>query len=159
MGSTFFSLGECFWNFSLEYLLRQRQPGLSPRVSDLANLGWGPDRGPDRERGRGFMYSPPPSRSGPTQTYSILMLPPPCWCCWTWGHTLRKLLQSDSFLSLKKNDKFVLTSMAQLVERCPEKRKVAVQMPGFWAGPGWGLLERQPIDVSLPLFLPPYPPL
>ena len=55
--------------------------------------------------------------------------------------------------------------MSQLVGHCPMKQKFPGLIPGqdtclgFGFVPGWGVYERQPIDVSPPLFLPSFPSL
>ena len=55
-----------------------------------------------------------------------------------------------------------LTNVVQLVGCCPENQKVTGWIPcqgtclGCEFSPWWEY-ERQPIDVSLPLFLPPFP--
>ena len=59
----------------------------------------------------------------------------------------------------------VLTGVAQWVELCPANRKVASSIPGQGTylgcrpGPQLRACERQPIDVSLPFFLLPFPSL
>ena len=51
--------------------------------------------------------------------------------------------------------------VAQWIERWPADWKVTDLIPGqgtclgCWPGPQLGAFERQPIDVYLPLFLPP----
>ena len=58
-----------------------------------------------------------------------------------------------------------LPGMAQLVEYCPTKQKVTSSIPSQGTGlgvglvPSWGTCRKQPIDVYLPLFLPPFPSL
>ena len=60
---------------------------------------------------------------------------------------------------------YALTNEAQLGEHCPVKWKVISLIPsqgtclGCRPGPQFGVYERQLIDVSLPLFLPPFPSL
>ena len=58
---------------------------------------------------------------------------------------------------------FALSGVAQWIECWPANQRVTSLIPshdtclGCGPGPWWGSLERQPhIDVSLPLFLPPY---
>ena len=57
-----------------------------------------------------------------------------------------------------------LAGVAQCIECWPANPRVAGSIPsqdtclGFGPGPQWGMHKRQPhIDVSLPLFLPPFP--
>ena len=56
-----------------------------------------------------------------------------------------------------------LTGVVQLVGCHPAKRKVTGSIPGQsiclgrGCGPRSGTYKRQPISVSLPLFLPPFP--
>ena len=57
--------------------------------------------------------------------------------------------------------------MTHLALRCAfglgfvlQSEKAAPSIPGAWVAdsiPGWGMCGRQPVDVSLPLFLPPSP--
>ena len=56
-----------------------------------------------------------------------------------------------------------LASVAQWIERWPENQRVAGSIPsqstslGCRPGPWWRAHERQPhMDISLPLFLPPF---
>ena len=56
--------------------------------------------------------------------------------------------------------------VAQWIDHWPANQRVASSIPsqgtclGCGPGPQWGALERQPhTDVSLPLFLPPFPSL
>ena len=56
--------------------------------------------------------------------------------------------------------------MTQWIELWPVNQTVAGSIPsqgtcqGCGLGPWWGMLKRQPhMDVSLPLFLPPFPSL
>ena len=65
-----------------------------------------------------------------------------------------------------KNRWLVLAGVAQLIEHQPGNQRVAVLVPSqgtcLGGGPGslLGAHERQPhIDVSIPLFLLPFPPL
>ena len=58
-----------------------------------------------------------------------------------------------------------LTGVDQLIGCHPAKQKSPVRFPvraHVWVAGlvlvGWGVYERQPNDVSLPLFLPPFPP-
>ena len=57
-----------------------------------------------------------------------------------------------------KNISLALTAVAQWIEHWPENWEVAGSIParGFGPGPQLGAHERQPIDVSLPVFLPPF---
>ena len=61
---------------------------------------------------------------------------------------------------------WALAGVAQWIEHQPSNQSVASSIPsqgtclGFGPGPQQGAHERQPhIDVSLPLFLPPFPSL
>ena len=65
-----------------------------------------------------------------------------------------------------KNLGLALAGVAQWIERQPVNQRVTGSIPsqgtclGCRPGPQWGARERQPhIDVSLPLFLPPFPSL
>ena len=59
------------------------------------------------------------------------------------------------------NKKLPLAGVAQWIEHWPVNQKVAGSFPsqgtclGFGLGPWLGAQKRQPMDVSLPLFLPP----
>ena len=61
------------------------------------------------------------------------------------------------------NDSMALMGVAQFVGHCPKNQKVIGWIPGQGTclscglGPGQGVWERQLIDVSLPLILPPSP--
>ena len=66
---------------------------------------------------------------------------------------------------LKSSDA-ALDGMTQWIECWPEDQSIASSIPsqgtclGFEPGPRLGVCKRQPhIDVSLPLFLPPFPSL
>ena len=67
------------------------------------------------------------------------------------------------FCLLIKIALLALANVAQWIERRPANRKVAGSIPGqgrcLGCGPSpqMGVCERQPIDVSLPHFLPPFP--
>ena len=87
------------------------------------------------------------------------------------------LVWTRSLFFFKKKFCLALTSGAQLVGHCPAKQKVTgsvrIMAHAWVAGlvlpaPGWGTQERQQIsvshimfrshiDVSLPVFLPPFP--
>ena len=61
---------------------------------------------------------------------------------------------------------FALAGVAQWIEHGPANQRVASSIPsqgtclGCRPGPQWGARERQPhMDVSLPLFLLPFPSL
>ena len=65
-----------------------------------------------------------------------------------------------------KGGRTALAGIAQWIEGWPEHQRVTGLIPslgiclGCGPGPQGGALERQPhIDVSLPLFLPPFPSL
>ena len=65
-----------------------------------------------------------------------------------------------------KTQHYALAGVAQWIEHWPVNEMVAGSIPsqgtclGCGPGPQWGAHERQPhIDVSLPLFLPPFPSL
>ena len=87
-------------------------------------------------------------------TENILMLPDLRW--------LGEWVQNEG---IKKYKLVALTCVDQWVGQCPQDRKVASSVPGqgkcLGVGPcPWlGVFERQPIDVSLPLFLLPMPSL
>ena len=66
----------------------------------------------------------------------------------------------------KSTTSFALTGVSQWIERWPVNQRVAGSIPSQGTsldcgpGPWWGAHERQPhTDVSLPLFLPPFPSL
>ena len=63
-----------------------------------------------------------------------------------------------------KNTNLALAGVAQWIERQTAKQRITGSIPSQGTcldcrpGPQWGARERQPhIDVSLPLFLPPFP--
>ena len=63
-----------------------------------------------------------------------------------------------------RNEKGALAGVAQCIECRPVEQGVTGSIPsqgaclGCGPGPQWGVHERQPhINVSLPLFLPPFP--
>ena len=65
-----------------------------------------------------------------------------------------------------KISELALAAVAQWIEHQPANKRVASSIPsqgtclGCGPGPHWGMHERQPhIDVSLPLFVPPFPSL
>ena len=68
---------------------------------------------------------------------------------------------SSSFIS--KSSSSTLAGVAQWIEHWPANQRVTSWIPsqgtclGCGLGPQWGVLEKQPhIDISLPLFLPPF---
>ena len=75
---------------------------------------------------------------------------------------LGKMFESRAVITIP--NVAALTGVAQWIEHQPGKQRVAGSIPsqvtclGCRPGPGKGALERQPhIDISLPLFLPPFP--
>ena len=52
-----------------------------------------------------------------------------------------------------------LAGVAQWIEHQPANQKVAGSIPSQGTAGPLGVWEMQPIDVSLPLFLPPFPSL
>ena len=67
--------------------------------------------------------------------------------------------------TIEKSKEGALTGVAQWVGHPPADQKVASSVPGQGThlgcrpDPGLEACKRQPIDVSLPLFLPPFPSL
>ena len=83
-----------------------------------------------------------------------------CGYCIEYGsHKWHRLLS-------QKTANTTLAAVAQWIESWPGNQRVTGSipslghMPGLQVGPQWDVCERQPhIDVSLPLFLPPFPSL
>ena len=89
-------------------------------------------------------------------------------CCWlsVFYLTLQQMVLIAGVQSLEGKVLFpTLTGVAQWVGRLLAKQKVTGSVPsqgtclGCGFGPSHGVCERQPIDVSLPLFLLPFLPL
>ena len=89
-------------------------------------------------------------------------------CYFIWGMFLNPTSILAASLCLYtvhiRDRKGALAGVAQWIECWPENQRVTGSIPsqgtclGCGPGPQWGLHERQPhINVSLPLFLPPFP--
>ena len=67
-------------------------------------------------------------------------------------------------MGILKFSSLALAGVAQWIEHGPVNQRVTGLIPsqgtclGYGPSPWWGMQERQPhIDVSFPLFLPPFP--
>ena len=88
-----------------------------------------------------------------------------CLSVWWMGKaymTDRLMVLDQKILSWLIKTVFAVAGVAQWIEHQLANRKVAGSVPnqgtylGFGSGPQLEACKRQPIDVSLPLFLPPF---